>query len=525
MKRHTLSAQELCDLELLLDGSFNPLTGFMNYDDYTSCLQSCRLTSGEVWPIPITLTTKEIHEIGTSLALCQIDGPVVATLRVESTWKIDVKQECLLIYKTLDISHPGVEAVQLREGMHYVGGSIISSGSIKHYDFMDLRLSPAEVKTKISKWKRVVAFHTRNPMHNSHLKLIKNAALSVGAGILIHPTVGITQSSDIDYWTRVKCYKKLLASSLPAESYILSIIPLSMRMAGPREALLHAIVRRNYGCTHFVMGRDPAGPSTRRTDNNKPFYDKYEAHDLAAQFTQKELGIEIIKAQELSYNPVYQDYTEADMGTLSISGTELRRLIHSKEPVPEWFTTPEVVNILSETVGGCCIYLIGLSGSGKTTLARALAERLREALPSNKVLILDGDEIRRNLSAGLGFSREDRSINVRRIGYVADLLTKSGNIVICANIAPYEEDRKWNRELMGGRYLEVYLNTTLAVCEDRDCKGLYKAARDGKLKQFTGISDVFEEPQNPDIVLDTNVTSVEACMKEILIKVCLLGLI
>jgi sulfate adenylyltransferase len=372
-------------------------------------------------------------------------------------------------------------------------------------------------------------------MHKCHMQLVMNAIDEVrkqcngNVCALVHPTVGPTQAGDVHYATRVRCYQAIIPNDFAANSYDvrLAVLPLAMRMAGPREALWHALIRRNYGCTHFVMGRDPAGPSTRARDGSK-FYGDYDAHQLVESFTEQELGISIIKSSMLAYVPSVQRYlplpqAQSDESIISISGTELRNRLRTGQEVPEWFSVPSVVKILRSEMqqqqdGKCCFYFTGLSGAGKSTLARALADRLKESIPAHKINILDGDEVRRNISAGLGFSREDRSRNVRRIGYVASLLVRAGSIVICANIAPYEEDRAHNRALIEryGRYFEIYVDTPLQVCEERDVKGLYQRARAGEIPQFTGISDPFETPTTADLVLDTSKLTLEECLKQLL---------
>lgn len=536
MERHILSPREFCDLEMLLDGSFAPLTGFMIEADYNHVLDECRLADGSVWPMPITLSLSG-GVVGQTLLLQQEDGGVVAEMVVESVYKVDVERECRSIYGTTDRNHPGAAYLLDNAGKVYVGGPItaVNGGpAATHHDFVLYRWTPEEAKREFQRlgWDQIIGFQTRNPMHRCHMQLVINAldevrsassGLTVGA--LIHPTVGPTQPDDIDYATRMQCYQQIVPHEFPQpEAVTMAVIPMAMRMAGPRSALWHALIRRNYGCTHFVMGRDPAGPSSRSTDGSK-FYGPYDAHALVERF-EGELGISIVTSKMLAYVPRVGRYLTLDeVGNEEsehISGTDLRRRLRTGESIPEWFTVPAVANVLRQSARagseGCCFYFVGLSGAGKSTLARALADKLRERVVPRRITVLDGDEIRRNISAGLGFSREDRSRNVRRIGYVAGLLVKTGGIVICANIAPYEEDREWNRREVEkwGEFHEIYVSTPLQTCEDRDVKGLYARARSGQLAAFTGISDPFEAPRNPALRLDTSTLSIEECLEKLL---------
>jgi sulfate adenylyltransferase len=383
------------------------------------------------------------------------------------------------------------------------------------FDFQEDRMTPEQTRIFFADndWSTIIGFQTRNPMHRSHLELTKYAMKQVNnddTKLLIQPIVGVTQECDIDYYTRVKCYK-LIMKEYPEGSAKLSLLPLSMRIAGPREAMWHALIRKNYGCTHFIVGRDHAGPSSKKK-NGDSFYGPYDAHELLEKHTD-EIGIEIVKSKMIVYVKDTQDYMPIDevpegMEVLNISGTEQRRMLRNSEEIPSWFTYPSIVEELRKSVvpldkRGFCIYLIGLSGSGKSTIANTLKNKLQE-LVDRPISILDGDIVRKNLSKGLGFSKEDRSTNVKRIGYVASEIVKHRGIAICSNIAPYEEDRLENRKLISehGGYIEVYVNTPLETCEDRDVKGLYKLARQGVIKEFTGISDPFEKPEHSEIVLN-----------------------
>jgi sulfate adenylyltransferase len=517
-----LSQRLMCDLELLLIGAFAPLEGFLTEKDYKSVVSKMRLSTGELWPMPIVLPingkTKEKIKHEESVVLTDSYGRHIARLTVQDIYKPNIERECVKVYGADDMNHPYVQVVRGygdKNDVWYVGGRVECISMPPHYDFEDIRLTPDQTKIFFAEngWDTVVGFQTRNPMHKSHYELTKYALSQTGddnAKVLIHPIVGVTQECDVDYYTRVKCYK-LILKQYPENTAKLSLLPLSMRMAGPREAMWHALIRKNYGCTHFVVGRDHAGPSSKRADG-QPFYDPYAAHELLEEHGE-EIGIQIIKSKMIVYVEDLQEYRAIDqvpkgMKTLAISGTEQRRRLRAGEEIPEWFTYPEIVTQLRESIvpmnkRGFCIYFVGLSGAGKTTLSNAVRAKLLERT-DRPVTVLDGDIVRKNLSKGLGFSKEDRSTNVRRIGYVASEVVKHRGIALCANIAPYKEDRDFNRKIISkqGGYIEVFMDTPLDICERRDVKGLYKKAREGIIKQFTGISDPFEEPDDSEIVIN-----------------------
>lgn len=521
---YTLSDRQLCDLELLLDGSFAPLTGYLTKKDYQSVLDNMTLSTGELWPIPITFSVpsddvKNFVGIST-LTLLDKNLTPVATLHIEDIFKPDLEEECEKVFGTTDTNHPYVSIIFSNPDVHYVGGRVEQLNPIPHYDFQDLRNSPSQIKAfkASNSWNKMLGFQTRNPMHNCHYELSRYALRkaqedispdhTADVGLLLHPIVGVTQDCDINYHTRVKCYRHILKRYPDSSKVKLSLLPLSMRMGGPREALWHALIRQNYGCDYFVVGRDHAGPSSKTKDGNA-FYGPYDAHNLLAS-VESRLKIKVIKSvlivhvnETNTYLPINE--VPENLTTSSLSGTELRRRLRGNEPIPTWFTMPEIAHELqlSEQRSGVCYYLVGLSGAGKSTIACALRERLLETHQDSNITILDGDVIRTNLSKGLGFSKEDRSTNVRRIGYVAATIVKHGGICICSNIAPYEADREYNRNLISqhGKYVEVYVNTSLELCEERDVKGLYKKVRAGIIPVFTGISDPFEVPENSSVTV------------------------
>lgn len=515
----TLNQRKTCDLELLLNGAFHPLTGFLRSADYNSVVENCRLSNGKLWSMPIVLAINESdvekYTGKDKITLkCDQELPVAIMSNIE-IYKPDLLKECSNVYGTTDTNHPYVAIVMEDPNVYYIGGELTKIQDIPHYDFKELRLTPHETKKYFAEngWTKVLGFQTRNPMHRSHLELTLAALRECGedAKLLLHPVVGITQECDIEYHTRVRCYKKLIGH-YPENTAALSLLPLSMRMAGPREALWHAQIRQNYGCTHFVVGRDHAGPSYK-TKDGQPFYGPYDAHEILEKYA-SELSIKVIKSKMIVYVEDTQSYMPIDevpkgMNVLNISGTQQREMLSTGADIPEWFSYPDIVEELRKdfvpaSQRGFCVYLVGLSGSGKSTIANILKSKLKEFGDHRRITLLDADIIRQHLSKGLGFSKADRSMNVRRIGYVASEIAKHGGICICANIAPYKEDREFNRALIEewGDYIQVFVDTNIKVCEKRDVKGLYKMARNGIIKEFTGVSDPFEDATESAIVLD-----------------------
>ncbi|MCY4232431.1 MAG: bifunctional sulfate adenylyltransferase/adenylylsulfate kinase [Bacteroidetes bacterium] len=526
-----LNDRQLCDVELLLSGAFSPLKGFLNQGDYDSVLERMRLSSGFLWPIPITLdlTQEDTQRIGNcdQIALRDVTGILIAILNRGDLWRPDKQKEAVEVFGTDSCEHPAVDYLMRRAGSYYLGGHLEGIQMPPHYDFHSLRHSPRQLRTEFESHgcSRIVAFQTRNPMHRAHKELTDRAARDVGGHLLIHPVVGLTKPGDIDHFTRVRSYKKLL-QYYPKGKVFLSLLQLAMRMAGPREALLHAIIRKNYGCTHLIIGRDHAGPGNR--SNGEPFYGPYQAQDLLKSHT-KELGIEVVPFRLMVYAPESNAYkaideVRKDETTLSISGTQLRTMLLNGDEIPEWFSYREIIEELQQTYPpkshkGFAVFLTGLSGSGKSTIANALQSRLLETL-SCPVTLLDGDVVRTNLSKGLGFSKEDRSTNVQRIGYVASEIVKHRGVVICAPIAPYQEDRTINRQRIEreGGYIEVFANASLEVCERRDVKGLYAKARAGLIKGFTGIDDPYEVPDDPEVICNTELETVEESIGLVMTK-------
>ncbi len=526
-----LTGRQVCDVELLLCGGFSPLRGFMNRADYEGVCHNMRLASGVLWPMPITLDVteefaKKLTPGSSKVALRDPEGVMLAVLSVEDVWQPDRSAEAKSVFGSTSKAHPGSDYAINKANPWYVGGKLEGLQQPAHYDFRSLRLTPAELRAEFARlgWRRVVAFQTRNPMHRAHQELTFRAAKQVEANLLIHPSVGMTKPGDVDYFTRVRCYE-LLLPKYPHGTVKLSLLPLAMRMGGPREAIWHGLIRKNHGCTHFIVGRDHAGPG--KDTDGKPFYGPYDAQQLFKKH-EADIGMTMVPFNMMVYLENHDKYVpdnEVPNGSrvLNISGTELRERLNGGRDIPSWFTYPEVVGELRRSYPprhkqGVTIFFTGLSGSGKSTIANVLLTKFLE-MGGRPVTILDGDLVRKHLSSELGFSKEHRDINIRRIGYVASEITKNGGIAICAPIAPYEAVRKQVREMIEpvGGFVLVHVATPLETCEQRDRKGLYAKARAGIVKEFTGISDPYEAPQEAEVVINTAELSPEESAQEIIL--------
>ena len=526
-----LTPRQVCDVELLLTGGFSPLRGFMTRSDYEGVCHNMRLSSGLLWPMPVTLDVtedfaKKLKPGSSKVALRDAEGVMLAVLQVEDVWQPDRSAEAKAVFGTTSKAHPGADYAIYKSHPWYVGGKLEGLQGPSHYDFRALRLTPAELRAEFARlgWRRVVAFQTRNPMHRAHQELTFRAAKQVEANLLIHPSVGMTKPGDVDYFTRVRCYQLLLAK-YPQGTVKLSMLPLAMRMGGPREAIWHGLIRKNHGCTHLIVGRDHAGPGN--DTDGKPFYGPYDAQQLFKKH-ESDIGVTMVPFNMMVYLEDQDKYVpdnEVPQGSrvLNISGTELRQRLNEGRDIPAWFTYPEVVLELRRSYPprhkqGVTIFFTGLSGSGKSTIANVLLTKFLET-GGRPVTILDGDLVRKHLSSELGFSKEHRDINIRRIGYVASEITKNGGIAICAPIAPYEAVRKHVREMIEpvGGFVLVHVATPLETCEERDRKGLYAKARAGIVKEFTGISDPYEAPQKAEVVINTAELSPEEAAQEIIL--------
>jgi sulfate adenylyltransferase len=533
-----LTARQVCDLELLMNGGFHPLKGFQSEADYNGVVNDMRTSDGHLWPMPITLDVSEKFAEGVApgqdIALRDMEGVILAILSVTDKWVPNKAHEAAKVFGADDLAHPAVNYLHNVAGPVYLGGPIIGIQQPVHYDFKSRRDTPNELRAYFRKvgWRKIVAFQTRNPLHRAHQELTFRAAREAQANLMIHPVVGMTKPGDVDHFTRVRCYEAVLGQ-YPSSTTTMSLLNLAMRMAGPREAVWHGLIRKNHGCTHFIVGRDHAGPG--KNSQGVDFYGPYDAQTLFKEH-EAEIGVTMVDFKHMVYVQEKAQYFPANEvpegGTvLDISGTELRRRLREGIDIPEWFSFPEVVTELRKTSParskqGFTVFFTGLSGSGKSTIANALMVKLME-MGGRPVTLLDGDVVRKHLSSELGFSKEHRDLNIKRIGYVASEITKNGGIAICAPIAPYTATRRAVREMIEtfGAFIEVHVATSIEECERRDRKGLYKLAREGKIKEFTGISDPYEAPTQAELVVDTENVDVDHCAHQVILKLESMGLI
>ncbi|MBN1218446.1 MAG: bifunctional sulfate adenylyltransferase/adenylylsulfate kinase [Anaerolineae bacterium] len=508
-----LSERAVCDLELLAVGAFSPLDRFMGQADYRRVLDEMRLASGHLFPLPITLPVEIDSLVGLDqeIALRNAKNELLAVMTVEEIYEWDLAEVAEKALGTHDLRHPLVAEMH-RWGKLNISGQVQMLHLPPHYDFRELRLTPAQTRARLEAFGRnnVVAFQTRNPLHRVHEELTKRATQEVDGILILHPVVGMTKPGDVDHYTRVRTYKALAENYYDPDRILLSLLPLAMRMAGPREALWHAIIRRNYGANYLIVGRDHAGPGV--DSNGEPFYGPYDAQELVEMHSE-ELRVKMVPFRALVYLPDEDRYEEISkvpdqVKTASISGTQVREeYLNNGRKLPEWFTRPEVAEILAESYPpryrqGFCIWFTGLSGAGKSTTAEVLTSLLLEY--GRQVTVLDGDVVRTHLSKGLGFSKDDRDVNIRRIGFVAGEISRHGGTVICAAVSPYRATRNDVRNMVGqDRFVEVFVDTPLEVCEQRDVKGLYAKARRGELQGFTGIDDPYEPPRHAEVTLNT----------------------
>jgi len=524
-----LSQRQKCDLELLVTGALSPLTGFMTQNDYDSVISKATLADGTVWPIPYYLDLSEkqaeLINVGDVIALRDIEGFMPAVMTVESKWKPDKNVEAENIYGTTDVEHPGVNYLMNTVGDVYIGGRVDAIQLPFSYDFEALRFTPTELRQHFDKlgWRSIVAFHTSKPMHTVHYEMTMRASKQANAHILIHPVVGMAKPGDLHYYSRVHCYEAIL-KQYPKSLVSLALIPIAMRMAGPREALMNAIIRQNYGCTHYIVGTEHAGPPNVR-DSGKRFYPSGASQRYVDKYKDF-IDIEIINIEELCYDEDKEqfitrtDNKQALCSSESFSNTRILNSLLKQEEIPGWVTFPEVLEALQKSYPprsqrGLTLFFTGFSGSGKSTLARIIYAKFIEE-GERPVTLLDGDVVRLNLSSELGFSKKDRNTNVRRIGYVASEITKNRGVAICAPIAPYREIRREVRERIEeyGSFIEIHVSTSIEECESRDRKGLYAKARKGIIPEFTGISDPYDVPENPEIRIDTkDISPVQAAQE------------
>ena len=527
-----LNNRQLCDLELLATGAFSPLNGFMTRTDYESVLDRMRLQDNTLWPLPICLDISELQaktfEAGQSVALRDPEGFLLAVMQVEDIWQVDRQKEADLVYGTNDQAHPGVRFLFNKVGDYYIGGSIEMVNLPLHFDFQQLRNSPAEIIERYEKlnWHRVVGFQTRHPIHRPHFEMTIQAMRTAKANLLILPVVGMTKPGDFDHYTRVRCYRTV-TGHYPPDSILLNLLPHAMRLAGPREAILDAIIAKNYGCTHFIIGHDHAGPG--KDGQGTAFYPKLAAQQIAHQYS-KELAMTIVPFDEWVYLPFEDEYRQINDvpgGTQAVtfSGSDIRNRMNTGRRIPEWATFPDVLVELEKAYPpprrqGFTVFLTGLSGAGKSTIAKILYSRFLE-LGDRPVSLLDGDIVRQNLSSELSFTKEHRDINVRRIGFVASEITKNRGIAICAPIAPYAVTRQEIRSKIEdyGGFFEIHVATPLDICEQRDRKGMYAKARAGLIKGYTGVDAPYEIPESPELSIDTTHITPNEATQEILLLI------
>jgi sulfate adenylyltransferase len=525
-----LNERHMCDFELLATGAFSPLTGFMTRAEYAPVCDRMRLTDGTLWPIPVCLDVSEARarrlEAGQSVALRDPEGFLLGVMHLSDIWPAAVEAEARDVYGTLDRSHPGVDALLRRAGSCYIGGPVEVISLPIHYDFKQVRQTPAEVRALHQRlgWQRVVGFTTRNPVHRPQYELTLAAMRQARANLLLLPLVGVARPEDIDHYTRVRCYHEILRR-YPPNTATLNLLPLALRMAGPRNALLHAIIARNFGCTHFIVGRDHGSPGLN--PEGQPFYGCRETRALAVAMAEA-AGIDILSFDEMCYLPYEDEYRFADRipdgtQTLRLSGSQIRQRLRGGRRIPEWASFPEVIAELQRAWPpprrqGFTVFLTGLSGAGKSTIAKVLCSRFLE-IGDRPVTLLDGDIVRHHLSSELSFSKEHRDVNVRRIGFVASEITKNRGIAICAPIAPYQTTRREIRQSIEtyGGFIEVHVSTPLDVCEQRDRKGMYAKARAGLIKGFTGVDDPYEAPEKPELRIDTEVLTPDEAARQVLV--------
>ncbi len=526
----SLNERQLCDFELIASGAFSPLDGFLTRADYESVLDRMRLQSGLLWPLPICLdipaATARNLEAGQSVAVRDPEGYLLAVMHIDDIWPVDRQKESRLVFGTTETDHPGVHYLFNTVADFYVGGRLEVISLPLHFDFKQIRMSPMEVRAIYQKlgWQRVVGFQTSQPLHRPQFEMTIQAMRQAGANLLLLPVERMAKPGDFDHYIRVRCYRKV-AQHYPPDSHILNLLPLAMRMAGPRDALLHVIVGKNFGCTHFIIGHGHANPKPGIT--GKGYYDNDAAGETAIEFSE-ELGVAILPFKEMVYLPFEDEYRFVDQvpegtKTISMSGSDIRERIRSGRNIPDWATFNDVIEELRKAYPlpkkqGFTVFLTGLSGAGKSTIAKVLYSRFLE-IGERPVTLLDGDIVRHNLSSELSFSKEHRDINVRRIGFVASEITKNRGIAICAPIAPYSATRteiRKNIESYGG-FIEVHVATPIEECEKRDRKGMYAKARAGLIKGFTGVDDPYESPISPEVRINTTDLTPDEAAQEILL--------
>lgn len=522
-----ISIRSVCDLELLALGAFSPLDRFMGSLDYRTVLSDMRMADGTLMPIPITLPIDSADDLetGREVVLRSPTNDILAIMHLEEIFSWDRDAECRAVLGTTDSRHPLVSEMHTW-GRYLLSGPMQVVNLPRHTDFRHLRRTPAEVRMFLEALQRpnVIAYQPRHPMHRAHETLTKSAAAEVGGSLLIQPVVGTAGYADLEHFTRVRCYEALFDNYYDAEQALLNLLPLAVRMAGPRAGLWHGIINRNYGANHFIIGRDPHGPGT--DPQGRSWYASREVQELFRAH-EAEIGVRMIPHQEMVFLPGGDRYEESDRVVngadeyIRVSATTvIEDSLFRGKRLPEWFTYPEVSQILFDARPpknrqGFCVWLTGLPSSGKSTIADALAPFLPSS--GRRVTVLDGDVVRTHLTKGLGFSREDRITNILRVGFVASEVVRHEGVVICALISPYTSARDQVRAMVGAeRFIEVFVDTPVSVCEGRDVKGMYTMAKQGRITGFTGVDDVYEPPRSPELRIDTVDATPEASARKIL---------
>jgi len=488
-----LDWRQQCELEMLMSGAYSPLAGFMTRAQCVQVATEMKLDDGTFWPLPVTLGSRQkiAAELkpGDRVALRDGEGFMLAVLTVRDAW-------------------------QDGDSWH-LGGRVEGASLPSHPDFVSLRATPAELRALLARrgWRRVIAWQAHHPMHRAQFEFCLKSAIENEANLLLHPQVGGDITAAPGYFGLVRSFLAI-RERFPAATTQLSLLPAPAREASARALLLRAIVARNYGCSLLIAGGEHLA----------------QAHaDLPVAELADKIGVQLIAYPRMVYvEDCAEHLPESDAPTnarlLTLSGEEFQRRMRAGLKIPDWYSFPEVLSELHRQSPprerqGFTIFFTGLSGSGKSTLARALTARLME-MGGRSVTLLDGDIVRRHLSSELGFSKAHRDINVRRIGFVAAEITKNRGIAICAPIAPYRLTRRDVRamiEAVGG-FIEIHVSTPIETCESRDRKGLYAKARAGLIPEFTGVSDPYEVPENPELAIDTTHLGIDEAVQQVLLK-------
>jgi sulfate adenylyltransferase len=526
-----LSWKQICELELLLNGALSPLTGYMNQAERHSVLSGMKLPDGLFWPRPVMLVVSEKAAqnlaAGQTVALRDSEGVMPAILHISEVWPADPEAEMALA----EASGVPLARTQAEAGQFYVGGRLEGVTLPPRHDFLNLRLTPAEMREQFARlgWRKVMAYQPSQALHRPQYEFLLRTAMQQEANLLIHAVAGSDPVLESGHFALVRACQALMPR-LPASTSMLALNPMTPWAAGPRKTLLKAIMARNYGCSQLVTGGETVLESLHKESSQRRGQDTPNlSSDTVYAVAKESLGVTLLPFPRMVYVEdrdewLPEETVPADTRSESMSGAELTRRLMQNIKVPEWFSFPEVLDEMRKAYPprkqqGFTVFFTGLSGSGKSTIARALTVRLME-MGGRRVSLLDGDIVRTHLSSELGFSKAHRDINIRRIGFVASEITKHGGTAICAPIAPYQATRRAVRSMIEewGGFLEIHVSTSVEVCEGRDRKGLYAKARAGLIPEFTGVSDPYEIPENAELTIDTTRYSVEEAVQMIVLK-------